>query len=363
MANGLIYKKIMNYLMRAIESGELKVGDAVYSENRLCEKFKASRTSVRKAIREMVDKNLLISRQGLGTFVKSTGHGFINNSICMVNHYTRVLRYDLSDTYYMDIVYGAEEAVNERKINFQLFSSYLGTPENVKEKMSHVNVDGLLIDGKYQDTSDPALFSELSPHVVVVDGNPDETELLSVVPDAEEVYKELLTMHKGMDGKIVFLYDDQSSQNRWKLNCFRRAAKQLKVKNIVYINFGENVMPDNFANIDHYCLVFNSLEKCLKENSDIKSIIAVSDHVAVKTINVLTRKNYVVPDDISVCGFAGMHISTMCNPSLTTCYVDPRQVAGTATDLLINQIQGNIKERVVMVPVRIIKRNSFITNK
>ena len=39
--------------------GELKIGDAIYSENLLCEKLGVSRTSVRKAIRLMIEENIL----------------------------------------------------------------------------------------------------------------------------------------------------------------------------------------------------------------------------------------------------------------------------------------------------------------
>ena len=51
MSADKIYQQVAAYLKQSIASGELKIGDAIYSENLLCEKLGVSRTSVRKAIR------------------------------------------------------------------------------------------------------------------------------------------------------------------------------------------------------------------------------------------------------------------------------------------------------------------------
>ena len=50
MRKDTLYQKIVDYLKGKIASGELKIGDAIYSENLLCERFGVSRTSVRKAV-------------------------------------------------------------------------------------------------------------------------------------------------------------------------------------------------------------------------------------------------------------------------------------------------------------------------
>ena len=75
MAKDKIYQQVAAFLKRSIESGELKAGEAIYSENLLCEKLGVSRTSVRKAIRMMVEANILESHQGKGTFIKNCGNG------------------------------------------------------------------------------------------------------------------------------------------------------------------------------------------------------------------------------------------------------------------------------------------------
>lgn len=55
--------------MRSLESGEWGPGDAIPSESELAVRFNVSQGTVRKAIDEMAAENLLVRRQGKGTFV------------------------------------------------------------------------------------------------------------------------------------------------------------------------------------------------------------------------------------------------------------------------------------------------------
>lgn len=57
--------------MRSLESGEWGPGDAIPSESELAARFSVSQGTVRKAIDEMAAENLLLRRQGKGTFVST----------------------------------------------------------------------------------------------------------------------------------------------------------------------------------------------------------------------------------------------------------------------------------------------------
>lgn len=55
--------------MRSLEAGEWRPGVALPSEMELAQRFGVSQGTVRKAIDELVGENLLVRRQGKGTFV------------------------------------------------------------------------------------------------------------------------------------------------------------------------------------------------------------------------------------------------------------------------------------------------------
>ena len=64
-----LYQQIRALVMVSLESGEWKPGDIIPSESELAVRFGVSQGTVRKAIDEMAAENLLVRRQGKGTFV------------------------------------------------------------------------------------------------------------------------------------------------------------------------------------------------------------------------------------------------------------------------------------------------------
>ena len=64
-----LYQQIRVLVMASLESGEWKPGDIIPSESDLAVRFGVSQGTVRKAIDEMAAENLLVRRQGKGTFV------------------------------------------------------------------------------------------------------------------------------------------------------------------------------------------------------------------------------------------------------------------------------------------------------
>jgi GntR family transcriptional regulator len=64
-----LYQQIKTLLVRSLQAGEWKPGEAIPSEMDLAARFKVSQGTVRKAIDELATDNLLVRRQGKGTFV------------------------------------------------------------------------------------------------------------------------------------------------------------------------------------------------------------------------------------------------------------------------------------------------------
>lgn len=64
-----LYQQIKSLILNSLRLGEWKPGDAIPSEMELATRFRVSQGTVRKAIDELAAENLLIRRQGKGTFV------------------------------------------------------------------------------------------------------------------------------------------------------------------------------------------------------------------------------------------------------------------------------------------------------
>jgi GntR family transcriptional regulator len=64
-----LYRQIAGLITRSLQAGEWKPGEAIPSEQELAVRYKVSQGTVRKAIEDLSASNLLVRRQGKGTFV------------------------------------------------------------------------------------------------------------------------------------------------------------------------------------------------------------------------------------------------------------------------------------------------------
>ena len=64
-----LYKEVKHRITRKLSLGEWKPGETIPSEGRLAEHFGVSVGTIRKAVDELVAENVLVRRQGRGTFV------------------------------------------------------------------------------------------------------------------------------------------------------------------------------------------------------------------------------------------------------------------------------------------------------
>lgn len=69
LSRGPLYREIQARLLQSLAEGEWAAGVALPTEPQLAQRFGVSIGTVRKAIGELVDANILIRQQGRGTFV------------------------------------------------------------------------------------------------------------------------------------------------------------------------------------------------------------------------------------------------------------------------------------------------------
>ena len=64
-----LYQQIKTLILRSLQAGEWKPGEPIPSEIELAARFRVSQGTMRKAIDELAAENLVVRRQGKGTFV------------------------------------------------------------------------------------------------------------------------------------------------------------------------------------------------------------------------------------------------------------------------------------------------------
>jgi GntR family transcriptional regulator len=66
-----LYRQIKTLILQSLAAGEWRPGEAIPSESELASRFNVSQGTVRKALDEIAAENLVVRRQGKGTFVAS----------------------------------------------------------------------------------------------------------------------------------------------------------------------------------------------------------------------------------------------------------------------------------------------------
>ncbi len=100
-----LYRQLAELLAGEIGSGRLRPGSQLDSEEQLTRRFQVSRITVRQAIEELARRQVLVRKQGKGTFVTRPpvrhdlrrAHGLFNSLFSQAdNARTELLRYELA---------------------------------------------------------------------------------------------------------------------------------------------------------------------------------------------------------------------------------------------------------------------------
>jgi GntR family transcriptional regulator len=99
-----LYRQLAGHIENEIRRGILKPGDQLESEALLTQRFQVSRITLRQAVAELVRKQLLVRKQGKGTFVTAPAvrhdlrcsHGLLGSLFSQAQGASaRLLRYEL----------------------------------------------------------------------------------------------------------------------------------------------------------------------------------------------------------------------------------------------------------------------------
>jgi LacI family transcriptional regulator/LacI family repressor for deo operon, udp, cdd, tsx, nupC, and nupG len=74
------------------------------------------------------------------------------------------------------------------------------------------------------------------------------------------------------------------------------------------------------------------------------AIFAVNDPTAIEAIQVIKHQGLRIPEDIAIIGFSNDYASALIEPSLSTVAQPVEEIGKTATKMLIEQINRDVKD-------------------
>lgn len=356
------YMSVFEGLQRDILSGKFARGKRLPSETELCLRYKVSRPTAARALRELQQMGVIVRRSGagnylaseptvqtakthtLGIFVPGLGKTEILDPIC--NEITRFAQTLGCAVLWGDattpIVTGADalQLCNEfiaRKVDGVFFAPFESIPDRshwnrkLADKLSQQKIPIVLLDrdlGEYPSRS--------------------EFDLVGIDNVAASI---AITTHLLEQGRkrICFVARDNfpSTTDLRLLGC-REAVRRFGVKARHQIpHFGDPADSKFVSN--------------LLKVSEPDAILCSNDQTAALLMRTLAQLKRSIPDEIAVAGFDDVHYSTLLTPPLTTMRQPCRELAQTAVKTLLERIQKpDLPPRQVLHSHTLVVRQSTI---
>ncbi|MFH1905118.1 MAG: GntR family transcriptional regulator [bacterium] len=355
------YCQLSNILENKISNGELKKGKAIPSNPKLMRKYAVSQNTVRQAINLLVQKGLLYTDQGRGTFVSELSQTAMNNK-------NSGLIGVIVPSVDRPFIYSGTAFAIESEAHRKGYNILLGNANNnfVKIKkyitsFARKNVDGIILvphmtsgDSEYETKNMTLirLMRKSSIPFVFFDGYLDEIETDCVLTDNEEAGF-ILTEHLIKQGykRIAFIRSSYMSSARDRIKGYKKALQRYALEFNEKLIIGKR----NFKDIA------SAVNALLNSSLNVDSIVCVHDGLAVKVLDAVKERGLSVPSDIGIAGFDDNAASLNVSMPLTSIRQPVDETGKQAANLIIDKINKKIKKakRIVLKPELVVRSSSL----
>lgn len=102
------------------------------------------------------------------------------------------------------------------------------------------------------------------------------------------------------------------------------------------------------------------LEEALRKYPQTDGVFASSDVIAAQTLQVCSRMNISVPEQMKIIGFDDVSLAQLTTPKLTTIHQPIKEMAESAIGLLADAAEGRLIAKKTLLPVRLIERGTTV---
>lgn len=356
------YNEIKNKLKNKIIDKEYRSDKKIPSERNLCDIYNVSRTTIRRAINELVEENILIKRPGKGTYVKDKN--FEETKLISKKNtgniiFLRCGHHDpgiidskiRDDIFYPKVMAGIDKAVTKRKYHCIVKYVYEKKLDDQIIEEIIAKADGIICGELHSRSLLEALLGTNLPLVLI---NPSvitcEADIVDIdnFTGAYNIIEYLIELgHR----EIGFIGGSSSSfPAKYRKHGYLEALDKagLNIDDSKIVSYGWRLEDGYQAALE-----------LLKLKDRPTAIFAVSDLLAIGAINAIKDSGLSVPEDVSVIGFDGIDMSAQIRPSLTTMHVRKIEIGEVATRLIFEQLKTSREYPIkISIPTALQKRDS-----
>lgn len=315
----LKYKEVYNWVLDNINSGNLKVGQKLPSENELSGRFGLSRQTVRHAV-DILEQQKLVSRvRGSGTYVGAGGKTGRQST-----RQERYMNIAVISTYVDSYIFPPVLRGIERVLSKQGYTTQIAfTGNKVSREQDILNnlidkdiIDGLIVEPAKSALPNPSLhyyreLRERNVPILCFNSKYPELDLPCVSMNDEQVGKKAVEYliragHQNIGG--IFKSDDGQGHLRYKgfLEGMLEAGLRVKDKNVLWLDTEDLVDLERWSDY-----LFYRLEECT-------GIVCYNDEVAYVLSGLCERRGIVIPDQLSIVSIDNSDLSTLAGVRITS---------------------------------------------
>ena len=356
----LLYEIVYDTLKTQILSGAFQEGDLLPSEREIGEQHNVDRTTVRKALKMLVDDQLVVKQAGIGTKVcrggKSAQHkgqegSSVRNSLNgNIGFFLppSVHRTDrISQPFYSTLFYHTERECSAHGYNC-LYST-LDEHDDFSIVLQRQHFNGIIF---VTNTADKFIQMSIDANIPCVLVNEYNPKLLSYLPDningMIQICDYLIELGHRKFALITGINTYLTSQERM-IGC--------------NYSFSKNQIDSPYiASCDWEPDTAYRIAKELLSTADPMptAIIGFNDNIAIGCLRAASELGLRVPEDISIVGFDDIEQSRYAIPAITTVHSGIKELAQATINGLLFQIANpnfNIPMRCY-VPCSLVIRES-----
>ena len=329
----LRYKEVKSMLLDEIS--KCKPTDKLMSRPLLCKKFDTTRTTLDKAVKELVEEGILVSKNGSGTFIAP----FSKEELVQSGSNWGIIVPNIMDDVYPGIIRGAENIAQGYGINLILCNS-----DNNADKQEQY-IRRLLISGISGFIIVPVISNDVRENL----------RLYSQLTDAKVPFVFCNRSIEGIDVPTVtsnsfyggYIATKHLINRGYKNIAFISKLKyrtsierchgyvSALIESGIEINRGLVILDgQNDGSHDGY----TEMKRLLDSDVKIDAVFCFNDYVVKGVCKAIKEYGLKVSDDIGIIGYDNSDICTMLEPKITSVSYKNVEIGERAAELLWKMI-------------------------
>lgn len=328
--------ELVNFIRSEIESGKLVPGQKMYSEHELKDMFQMSRQTVRHAISVLGQEGIIHKIQGSGTYINDARLANLEKRTRIAVVTTYVDGYIFPST-----IQGIENVLFEKGYSVQIaFTNNQNSREKtiLEDIITKDEVAGIIMETTKSGIPNPnlRLFSEIKKKRIPVIFINSYYPLIDIPHVSlndrmagHKITKYLIEKgHRKIGG--IFKLDDGQGHQRYA--GYARAMYEAKLS-----LDDASIMWVDTEDVKH---LEKSRDKILERFENCTAVVCYNDEVAFGVIDILTKGNIRVPEDVSIISVDDSDLAVLGDVKITSMPHPMEKLGEKAARNLLEMIQN-----------------------